>query len=49
MVAVIALVALTILMWAVAVWTTFEDEPDEPIRKEEEKSTDRPAETRKVA
>jgi hypothetical protein len=49
MVAVIALVALTLFMWAVAVWATFEDEPDEPTRKEEEKPTDRPTEMRKVA
>jgi hypothetical protein len=49
MVAVIALIALTLFMWAVAVWATFEDEPDEPTRKEEEKPTDRLTETRRAA
>lgn len=46
---VIALVALTLFMWAVAVWATIEDEPEEPPRKEPEKPTDQPTEMRRVA
>ncbi len=46
---IIALAALTLFMWAVAVYATFEDEPDEPTPKEEEKPQDQPTEMRKVA
>lgn len=49
MAAVIALVALTVFMWAVAVWATLKDEPEEPTRKEENTPMDRSTEMRKAA
>lgn len=45
-----ALVALTLFMWAVAVWTTWEEvAPNKPERKTTTEPTDRPAELRKAA
>lgn len=49
MAAVIALVALTLFMWAVAVWATLRDEPEEPTRKEGNHSMDRSTKMRKAA
>lgn len=44
MIPLIALIALTLFMWAVAVWATFEDEQEEPTEDEQEKPTQRDAE-----
>lgn len=46
---IIALIALTLLMWAVAVWATFEDEPEKPAQKETDNPEDQSTEMRKVA
>ncbi len=47
---IIALIALTLFMWAVAVWATWEEvEPDKPAPKTASEPTDQPAELRKVA